>query len=159
MASSRTIKENLAQDFLDRADVATYVLPYNVAPEELDNRDGFSDHAICIYEGRRFPNTIVGSNRIYEYVQEYIVMVYVRNARMKGKDANFEGFYDGLSDEVFHWIDSLSESNRIYTVSEQQLRVPNSKDSVTNFFTDKEEEISIGRHTYTRYHFETIRTK
>lgn len=154
---SRQLKDALVADLLANVTVVDTAVPYSVSPDELDERDGFDDHLVCIYEGQRRPNVTYSSTRVLDFVQEYSFRVYGRTQRMKGSESNFESFFDTISDEVYRWAESLAQGNRIYTVSDGELRVPNSADQATSFFLDKEEEISIGTHTYTTYHFQLIR--
>jgi hypothetical protein len=157
MVRSDILKKNLVTDLLSWSSKIDVAFPYYILPEELDQRDGFSDHAVCIYEGTRRPNILVDSTRVHDYVQQYVVLVYARTNRMKGDDSNFEVFFDEISDEVTLWLNSLTNSNRIYDVTNGGLRVPNRADNVTSFFQEKQEEISLGRHSYARIYFESIR--
>lgn len=156
-SESTVLKKDLVADLISSSATIDTAVPYAVEPEELDSRDGFTDHMICIHEGTRRPNINTDASFPYEYVQQYVVLVYGRTKRMKGSEGEFEAFFDKLCDEVFDWMSSLTIDNRIWDVSNGILRVPNSRDVATSFFLDKEIEISLGQHTYTRFYFETIR--
>jgi hypothetical protein len=154
---SSQIKQSLADDLVEQSDLIKYVLPYSVLPDTLDERDGFRDHAVCIYEGTRRPNVNVSATVPRETLQQYAIMVYARSRRLKGSEGEFEGFFDALSDEVYDWIVGLAENNRIHTVTSGHLRVPNRADRLTDFFDNKQEEVTLQKHTYAIYYIQTIR--
>lgn len=157
VSQSNQIKKALADDLVRFSDPINYVLPYSVLPDTLDERDGFKDHAICIYEGVRRSDVNTGATFPHETLQQYAIMVYARTRRLKGSEGEFQRFYDKLTDDVYDWIESLAKNNRIYDVTDNRLRVPNRHDRLTDFFDNKQEEITLRKHTYVTFYIQTIR--
>lgn len=156
MQNSNDIKSALADDLanssaiIDRKNVDEFI----VEPEELDNRDDIGEYHISVGHGTRRPNISTGAFSPWNTIQEYIVQLYVQAHKLKGSEDSYADLFDDLNDDIFDWIKSLADGNRIYDVH-SKLRVP--RDDEGEIFSDQEEPLPINKSKYTRFHIETVR--